>query len=97
MKSGNSRSRRKAKTGSVKVRNSNNRLQLVFTLAGKRHFVSLGLADTPLNRKLAQDKAFEMQPIIGIADLNRTRFGFSPASTIARFHSRSCLQTTNLG
>jgi hypothetical protein len=61
VKSSSTRTRRKAKTGSVQLRSSNGRLQLVFTLAPKRHFLSLGLADTPLNRKLAQDKAFEVQ------------------------------------
>jgi hypothetical protein len=30
-------SRRKAKPGSVQVKNSNNRLQLVFSYGGKRH------------------------------------------------------------
>jgi integrase len=43
--------RRKAKVGTVKVRSSNNRLQLVFTFEGKRHFVSTGLGDTPFDRK----------------------------------------------
>ncbi|EKU99169.1 Integrase [Leptolyngbya sp. PCC 7375] len=81
MKSGNSRSRRKAKTGSVKVRNSNNRLQLVFTLAGKRHFVSLGLTDTPLNRKLAQDKAFEVQRDIEYGEFDATYQKYKPQKT----------------
>jgi integrase len=53
--------RKKAKSGSVKVKASNNRLQLVFTWEGKRHYLSLGLTDNPYNRKLAQDKAFEIQ------------------------------------
>jgi integrase len=53
--------RRKAKVGTVKVRSSNNRLQLVFTFEGKRHFVSTGLGDTPFNRKQAQDKALEIE------------------------------------
>ena len=55
------RRHRKAKSGSVTIRSSNNRLQLVFTHGEKRHFVSLGLSNTPLNRKTAQDKAFEVQ------------------------------------
>jgi integrase len=52
---------KKARTGSVRIRSSNNRLQLVFTFDGKRHFVSTGLADTPFNCKQAQDKALEVE------------------------------------
>jgi integrase len=55
------RQHKKAKSGSVQVKVSNNRLQLVFSFGGKRHYLSLGLTDTPYNRKQAQDKAFEIQ------------------------------------
>jgi len=55
------RQRKKSKTGSVQLKLSNNRLQLVFSFGGKRHYLSLGLADTPYNHKQAQDKAFEIQ------------------------------------
>ena len=47
MKSNGTRRQRKAKTGSVIIRSSNNRLQLVFTHAGKRHFLSLGYPTPP--------------------------------------------------
>ena len=66
------RRHRKAKSGSVTIRNSNNRLQLVFTHGGKRHFVSLGLSNTPLNRKMAQDKAFEVQRDIEYGEFDPT-------------------------
>ena len=52
---------RKSKAGSVQIKLSNNRLQLVFSFGGKRHYLSLGLTDTPYNRKQAQDKAFEIE------------------------------------
>jgi integrase len=48
---------RKAFKGSVKLKISNERLQLVFRVAGKRYYLSTGLADTPLNRQLAERKA----------------------------------------
>ncbi|HEY9617714.1 MAG TPA: DUF3596 domain-containing protein, partial [Microcoleaceae cyanobacterium] len=64
------KSHRKAKTGSVQVRISNNRLQLVFTFNGKRHFVSTGLADTPFNRKQAQDKALEVERDIAYGEFD---------------------------
>lgn len=52
---------KKSKSGSVQIKISNERLQLVFSFGGKRHYLSLGLADTPYNYKQAQDKAFEIQ------------------------------------
>ena len=52
---------RKSKAGSVQIKLSNNRLQLVFSFGGKRHYLSLGLTDTPYNRKQAQDKSFEIE------------------------------------
>lgn len=55
------KSRKKARVGSVQIRSSNNRLQLVFTFSGKRHFVSTGLRDNPFHRKQAQDKALEVE------------------------------------
>lgn len=72
MKSNGTRSRRKSKSGTVQIRSSNNRLQLVFTFQEKRHFVSLGLSDNPLNRKLAQDKAFEVQRDIEYGEFDPT-------------------------
>lgn len=42
----------KALKGSVNLKISNNRIQLVFTVAGKRYYLSTGLADTSANRKL---------------------------------------------
>ncbi|MGJ3252529.1 MAG: Arm DNA-binding domain-containing protein [Elainellaceae cyanobacterium] len=86
MYSKGTRSRRKAKTGSVQVRNSNNRLQLVFTHGGKRHFVSLGLSDTPLNQKLAQETAFQVQRDIEYGE-------FDPS--YAKYTVRSALTTVD--
>ncbi|MEM6424529.1 MAG: tyrosine-type recombinase/integrase [Cyanobacteria bacterium P01_D01_bin.128] len=54
-------SRKKAPKGSVKVKNSNERLQLVFSYGGKRHYISTGLANSVTNRKLADLKAKEIE------------------------------------
>jgi len=51
----------RASKGSVSVVNSNGRLQLRFRYGGKRHYLSLGLFDTPENRKLAKLKASEIE------------------------------------
>jgi hypothetical protein len=48
---------RRAFKGSVQVKVSNDRIQLVFSVAGKRHYLSTRLVDTPSNRKVAERKA----------------------------------------
>ena len=52
---------RKAKKGTVQLKNSNDRLQLVFSWQRKRYYFSTGLPDTPLNRKLAEQKARQIE------------------------------------
>ena len=59
------RSRRRSKNGSVQFRSDHDRLRLVFSHGGKRHFIALGMADTPLNRLKAQEIAFQVQKDIG--------------------------------
>ncbi|MDX2231091.1 MAG: DUF3596 domain-containing protein [Leptolyngbyaceae cyanobacterium bins.349] len=54
-------SQRKASKGSVQIKTSNDRLQLVFSYGGKRHYLSLGFPDTPQNRKRAEMKAREIE------------------------------------
>jgi integrase len=46
-----------ANRGSVPIKTSNGRLQLVFTYAGVRQYLSLGLTDSPANRQIASAKA----------------------------------------
>ncbi|HZG39848.1 MAG TPA: DUF3596 domain-containing protein [Nodosilinea sp.] len=48
---------RKAKKGTVQVKNSNDRLQLVFSWQRQRYYFSTGLPNSPINRKLAEQKA----------------------------------------
>jgi integrase len=64
------RSKKKSKTGTVQIRSSNNRLQLVFTFEGKRYFVSTGLSDTPFHRKQTQDKALEVERDIAYGEFD---------------------------
>lgn len=52
---------RKASKGSVQIKTSNGRLQLVFSFSGKRHYLFLGFDDTPQNRKLAEMRAREIE------------------------------------
>jgi hypothetical protein len=71
----------KAKPGTVQIRCSNGRLQLVFRFGGKRYFISLGLSDTSYHRKLAQDKALEIERDIQYGEfdptLQKSRFSIS--------------------
>lgn len=78
-----SRNRKKSKVGSVQYRSSNNRLQLVFTFGGKRHFLSTGLSDTPYNRKLVQDKALEIERDIQYGEFDVTLEKYKPDSVLS--------------
>ncbi len=51
----------KASKGTVQILNSNGSLQLRFRIASKRHYISLGLADTAPHRKLAEMTAREIE------------------------------------
>ncbi|WP_416666340.1 Arm DNA-binding domain-containing protein [Egbenema bharatensis] len=82
-----SKSRGKARTGSVQIKNSNSRLQLVFTFHGKRYFVSTGLRDSPYNRKQAQDKALEVERDIAYGE-------FDP-SNLEKYKVRATLATVD--
>ncbi len=80
---------RKAASGSVKVKDSNNRLQLVFTHGGKRHYISLGLTNTPINRKLAQEQAFQIQRDLEYGEFDPTyeKYKIQSALTIEKLPS----------
>ena len=79
-----SNSDRKASKGSVQIKISNGRLQLVFSHAGKRHYISLGFDDTHQNRKLAELKARQI-------DLDILSGNFD--STLAKYKPQSVLST----
>jgi integrase len=51
----------KASKGSVSISSTKGRLQLVFRYGGKRHFVTVGLSDTPQNRKFTEGKARQLE------------------------------------
>jgi integrase len=51
----------KAFKGSAQIKSSNDRLQLVFSYAGKRRYLSLGMRDTTLNRRVAEMTASQIE------------------------------------
>lgn len=75
---------RKASKGSVQIKTSNSRLQLVFSQGGKRHYLSLGLPDSKLNRRAAEAKAKLIE-----ADIAYDRFD----STLKRYKPQAALNT----
>ncbi|MDX2216871.1 MAG: DUF3596 domain-containing protein [Oculatellaceae cyanobacterium bins.114] len=76
-------SKRKAKVGTVQIKNLRDRLSLVFSYGGKRHFLSLGMANTPLNRMKAQQTAFQIQRDIEYGEFDSTyrKYKAQPVAT----------------
>lgn len=52
---------RKAKQGTVQIKNSSDRLQLVFSWRRQRYYFSTGLPDSFINRKQAEQKACQIE------------------------------------
>jgi integrase len=75
-------SRRKAKAGSVQVSDRRGYLRIIFTHGGKRHFIATGFPNTPLNRKLAQETAFQIQRDIEYGEFDPTYQKYKPQSAL---------------
>jgi integrase len=74
----------KAQSGTVCIKSSNDRLQLVFSFGGRRHYLSLGLPDTLVNRRAAEAKAKLIE-----SDIAFDRFDAS----LAKYKPQSVLET----
>lgn len=74
--------RHRSGKGSVQLKVSNGRLQLVFFYTGRRHYLSLGLSDNKVNRKAVEAKAKLIE-----ADLAFDRFD----PTLAKYKPQSLL------
>ncbi len=70
----------RAPKGSVQIKNSNGRLQLVFSYGGKRHYVSTGFADAPVNRKSAEMKARQIELDILSGNFDASLAKYKPES-----------------
>jgi integrase len=73
----------KASKGSVQIKSSNNRLQLVFSFGGKRHYLSTGYPDTSEYRKLAKMKASEIEKDILYERFDPTLEKYKPKSALS--------------
>lgn len=72
----------KASKGTVQIINSHERLQLRFRYAGRRHYISLGVSDTAINRKLAEMKAREIELDILSGHFDETLVKYKPHSAL---------------
>jgi integrase len=73
----------KASAGSVRIKVSNGRLQLVFSHAGKRYYLSLGLVDSPTHRKAAKAKAKLIESDIVFERFDPTLAKYRPQSSLS--------------
>lgn len=73
----------KASKGSVQIKSSNDRLQLVFNFGGKRHYLSTGYPDNPQYRKLAQMRASEIEKDILYERFDPTLEKYKPKSALS--------------
>lgn len=75
---------RKASKGSVQIKVSHERLQLVFSYGSKRHYLSTGLANNKLNRRAVEAKAKLIETDIAYDRLDET---------LVKYKSQSALST----
>ncbi len=78
---------RKASKGSVQIKVSNGRLQLVFSHIGKRHYLSLGLTDNKANREAAEAKRKLIESDIVYNRFDPTLAKYKPQLALSTFTS----------
>ncbi len=76
----NESSKRKSSKGTVQIKISNERLQLVFRYAGQRYYLSTGFSDTVANRKVAEMKAKQIELDILSGNFDQTLGKYKPES-----------------
>lgn len=74
---------RKASKGSVQIKASNGRLQLVFSYGSKRHYLSLGLSNSKINRRAAEAKAMLIESDIRLDRFDPTLTKYKPQSALS--------------
>ncbi|MEB3230195.1 MAG: DUF3596 domain-containing protein [Leptolyngbyaceae bacterium] len=75
--------KRKASKGTVQVLVSNDRLQLRFRYGGKRHYISVGLPDTSINRKAAEQRARQIELDIISGNFDESLEKYKPQSALS--------------
>ncbi|WP_238178472.1 Arm DNA-binding domain-containing protein [Calothrix sp. 336/3] len=74
----------KSSKGTVQVKTSNDRLQLVFRFAGKRYYLSTGFTDSVANRKVAEMKARQIELDIMSGNFDPTLAKYKPEGLLAK-------------
>jgi integrase len=74
----------KSSKGTVQIKISNDRLQLVFRIAGKRYYLSTGFTDSVANRKVAEMKARQIELDIMSGNFDPTLAKYKPEALLVR-------------
>ena len=74
---------RGASKGSVQIKASHERLQLVFRFNGRRHHLSLGVSDTKTYWALAEMKAKQIQLDILSGNFDKTLAKYKPQDSVS--------------
>ncbi len=72
----------KSSKGTVQIKTSNDRLQLVFRIAGKRYYLSTGFTDSIANRKVAEMKARQIELDIMSGNFDPTLAKYKPEALL---------------
>jgi integrase len=72
----------KSSKGTVQIKISNDRLQLVFRIAGKRYYLSTGFTDSIANRKVAEMKARQIELDIMSGNFDPTLAKYKPEALL---------------
>lgn len=75
--------RKKASKGSVQIKASHGRLQLVFSFNGRRRYLSLGVTDSKTSRAVAEMRARQIQLDILSGNFDETLAKYKPQAAIA--------------
>ncbi|NJL65353.1 MAG: DUF3596 domain-containing protein [Methylacidiphilales bacterium] len=74
----------KSSKGTVQIKISNDRLQLVFRIAGKRYYLSTGFTDSVANRKVAEMKARQIELDILSGNFDPTLAKYKPEALLVK-------------
>ncbi len=87
----------RASKGTVQIRVSHGRLQLVFTFNGRRRYLSLGVSDTKTHRALAEMKAKQIQLDILSGNFDETLAKYKPQAAVKANEPKSLSESKSSG
>lgn len=72
----------KTPSGRVRLQVARGRLRLDFTFEGKRHYLYVGLPDSPVNRLVAEQKARQIEADMATGNFDRSLVKYKPPSQL---------------